>query len=65
MSRYLRTAPEYRELGSFGDTPAKTNLTPDEKKALALAMGVGTVIGVVKWSVIGFIGYKIIKAVAK
>lgn len=55
MSRYLRTAPEYRELGAL----------TTEDKALATVAAVGLATSVIKWTIIGFVGYKLIKAVAK
>lgn len=64
MSRYLRTAPEYRELGAWrGETAI--GAVSDEEKALLAVGAVSLAMTAVKWSIIGFVSYKLIKAVSK
>jgi hypothetical protein len=49
----------------IGTVPSKSTLTADQKKALALASGVGVAITVAKYGILGFVGYQIVKLVVR
>lgn len=74
MSHYYRTSPENSTrigswsgesaIGSWGGESA-IGAVSDEEKALLAVGAMGLAMTVVKWSIIGFVGYKVIKAVAE